>query len=201
MHSSARVLGLGEAAQPREHERRAEHRSAGEQRVVVRGARVRDAVLQRGQRTRAGRSAPTAARASAVVARAYAEWSSLACGDRHRPFGALRRLLHAPLHPVRLRQLDQRLGRELGRVGLHLVDQRLERTAVAHDVEHLVGADRAADAPEVQLDAGLGVGVVAQQLERGLEVADGLRQLQVAPPAQPGPTVELGLLLRGLRDV
>ena len=106
--------------------------------------------------------------------------------------------MHAPLHPVRLRQLDQRLGRELRRVGLHLVDQCFERTAVAHGVEHVVRADRAADAPEVQVDADLRVGVVAQQLERGLEVPDGLRQLQVAPPAQPGPAVELGLLLLGL---
>ena len=136
-----------------------------------------------------------------VVARVRTpEWSSLAAGDRHRPLRAAGGLAHAPLHPVRLRQLDQGLGRELGRVGLHLVDQCLERTAVAHDVEHLVGADGAADAPEVQLDAGLGVGVVAQEIERGLEVADGLRELQVAAAAEPGPAVELGVLLGALRD-
>ena len=68
-----------------------------------------------------------------------------------------------------------------------------------HDVEHLVGADRAADAPQVQLGAGLGVGVVAQDLERGLEVGDGQRELQVAAPAEAGPAMELGALFGRLR--
>ena len=49
-----------------------------------------------------------------------------------------------------------------------------ERPRSRHHVEQLVGADRAADAPEVELGAGLGVGVVAEEVERGLEVADGL---------------------------
>ena len=79
-----------------------------------------------------------------------------------------------------------------------LVDQRLERLAVGHHRQHLPGADAAADAPEVQLGAGGGVGVGPEQVQRGLEVGDGLGQLQVAPPAQPGPAVQLGQFGRWL---
>ena len=69
-------LGLVEAAEPREHERHAEHRTAREQRVVVRGARVRDAVLQRGQRPCEVVARPLRHAQRGGRARAYAEWSS-----------------------------------------------------------------------------------------------------------------------------
>ena len=51
----------------------------------------------------------------------------------------------------------------------------------------------------MQLRAGLGVGVVAQHLERVFEVGDGQRQLQVAAPTQAGPAVELGACFERLR--
>ncbi len=191
-------LGLVEPAQPGEHERHPEHRPTREQRLVGRGARVGHAVLQRRQRTVQVVARPLrhaerggGARVGRVVVVLF--------GDRHGPARALRRLLHAPLDPVRLRQLHQCLGRQLGVVGLELVDQLLERLAVGHHRQHLAGADAAADAPEVELGAGGGVGVGAEQVERGLEVGDGLGQLQVAPPAQPRPAVQLGQLGRGLR--
>ena len=63
-------LCLGEAAHPREHERRPEHRTAREQRVVVCRARVRARRPPAWPTIPRGRSAPTAAPLSAVVARA-----------------------------------------------------------------------------------------------------------------------------------
>ena len=156
-------LGLVEPAEPGEHERHPEHRPTREQRLVGRGARVGHAVLQRRQRTVQVVARPLrhaerggGARVGGVVVVLF--------GDRHGPARALRRLLHAPLDPVRLRQLHQCLGRQLGVVGLELVDQLLERLAVGHHRQHLAGADAAADAPEVELGAGGGVGVGPEQV-------------------------------------
>ena len=82
---------------------------------------------------------------------------------------------------------------------LDVVDQGFERGAVGDDVQQLPAPDPAADAPEVQLGAGRGIGVVARERERGLEVRHRRGHLQVAAAAQAGPLVELGPVGHRLR--
>ena len=111
-HSSAGLSASSRRPEPGEHQRHPEHRPAREQRCC-RGRRHRG--LCRPPATpanRAGRSVPTAARSVRWWRARYAGVVVVLLGDGHRPARAgLRRLLHAPLDPVRLRQLHQRLGR------------------------------------------------------------------------------------------